>query len=261
MNEQTSQRPMDRYAHSKWATAHDHGVFTFGATQPILSALELGGFEVRDLFLMGMDEDYGAIIVEDQQRAEEVAAALEPAYTVTISPEDPEGRTDGHWKATYTLVPQGGEPARMLTNLKPVDGAGFDDTDDVLAAARKELRDPWMWAAPSGEPVSGEQVAQHLEAAADLMEDQNWDPQVYRPEARRSLRSAVLATTLDGRGDDDTVFIVRNVLQALLKARMNALTVDYGAWAEHGNRTLAEVTATARTAARLARETGPAPRP
>ncbi|GGX40423.1 hypothetical protein [Streptomyces noursei] len=67
-----------------WATTHADGLVTSGSTEPVLSALELRGFEIRDMFLIGFNPDCGSIVFESEARAWEVKAALEPAYRVTV---------------------------------------------------------------------------------------------------------------------------------------------------------------------------------
>lgn len=79
-----------------WATTHANGLVTSGSTEPILSVLELRGFEIRDMFLIGLNPDCGSIIFESEARAWEVKAALEPAYRVTVKPD-----FGGDWSADF----------------------------------------------------------------------------------------------------------------------------------------------------------------
>ncbi|SHL74612.1 hypothetical protein [Streptomyces yunnanensis] len=79
-----------------WATTHANGLVTSGSTEPVLTVLEVRGFQLRDMFLIGFNPDCGSIVVEEEARAWEVKAALEPAYRVTVK-RDP----DGDWVADF----------------------------------------------------------------------------------------------------------------------------------------------------------------
>jgi hypothetical protein len=61
------------------------GVFTFGATEPVMTVLELRGFRMRDFFLMGDNADCGAIITPTESAANNIEVALEPAYRVSTT--------------------------------------------------------------------------------------------------------------------------------------------------------------------------------
>ncbi|GAA2964871.1 DUF6197 family protein [Kitasatospora cinereorecta] len=123
--------------------------------------------------------------------------------------------------------------------------------------AAEQLSEPDTWFGLSGHRVTGEAVAHHLEAAAHLMERENWDPQLYAPFTGHHLSDALASTAKDGQGDADTRFIARNVMETLLQVVMGAPYVDYEVWSEHSTRTLEEVVTLCRTAARIARHVGP----
>lgn len=103
---------------SRYTTVHADDVVTFGATQPVLTVLDVGGFEVRDLFLLGASADCGQIIVGSESRALNIEAVLEPAYAVTVRQ-----LTCGDWAADYSRRDRdGGEPDRFITGITLKDG-------------------------------------------------------------------------------------------------------------------------------------------
>lgn len=123
--------------------------------------------------------------------------------------------------------------------------------------AAEQLSEPDTWFGLSGHRVTGEAVAHHLEAAARLMERENWDPQLYAPFTGHHLSDALTSTAKDGQGDTDTRFIARKVMETLLQVVMGAPYVDYEIWSQHSTRTLEEIVTLCRTAARIARRVGP----
>ncbi|MFD8142472.1 hypothetical protein [Streptomyces sp. NPDC059708] len=114
-----------------------------------------------------------------------------------------------------------------------------------------------FWYGLSGLRVKGAAVAVHLEAAADLMRRENWDPQLYDYSAGRQLVHALRHTAEDGHGDDDTRYIGRQCMELLLRRSLGAPYVDCWVWAEHRSRTLAEITDLLMAAALFARTHGP----
>lgn len=110
---------MAKYA-SKWVRQYPNGVFTHGASQPILSILDVRGFDLRDLFLIGLSDDAGSIILSTESRAENAAAALEPAYATNVAPF---GRRGEDWAVEYSRRDlDGSEPSRVLTDVTLTDG-------------------------------------------------------------------------------------------------------------------------------------------
>lgn len=110
---------MAKYA-SRWVRQHPNGVFTHGATQPVLTVLDVQGFEVRDLFLIGLNDDSGSIILPTESRAQNAATALEPAYATKVAPFGPQGQD---WAVEYTRRDlNGSAPSRVLTDLTLTDG-------------------------------------------------------------------------------------------------------------------------------------------
>lgn len=70
---------------SRWTKSHPNGVVTHGSTEPILTVLDVRGVELRDLFLIGFNDNCGSIITPTEERANEIKDALEPAYQVGVS--------------------------------------------------------------------------------------------------------------------------------------------------------------------------------
>ncbi|MER5617591.1 hypothetical protein [Streptomyces sp. NPDC002215] len=129
---------------------------------------------------------------------------------------------------------------------------------DLIERSASALASPRQWFGMSGHLVTGECVALHVEAAARLMERENWDPQMYAPFSGRHIRDALESARLDGAGDADTQYVARTVMEALLRTYTGAPYVDYEVWSEHSSRTLAEVLTLLRTTAEAARRHGPA---
>ncbi|WP_331721779.1 hypothetical protein OG596_38535 (plasmid) [Streptomyces sp. NBC_01102] len=125
--------------------------------------------------------------------------------------------------------------------------------------AARRLAKPETWFGPSGTKVTGDAVAAHLQAAADLMKRESWDPQLYDRSSGRNLYYALRHTSDDGLGDDDTHRVVEDVLGVVLAAATGAPYVDYEAWNHHATRTLDEVLRACQAAATVAREYGPGP--
>lgn len=110
---------MAKYA-SRWMRQHPGGVFTHGATQPVLTVLDVSGFQLIDLVLIGLTEDCGSIILPTESRAQNAAAALEPAYATKVLSR---GRTGEDWAVEYSRRDlDGSEPLRVLTDVTLTDG-------------------------------------------------------------------------------------------------------------------------------------------
>lgn len=92
---------MSRFGKSRWIKTHPNGVYTHGSTEPVLSVLDLRGFELRDLFLIGLNDSCGSLIVPTESRAENAAAVLEPAFATRVYLF---GSPDGEdvWATDYT---------------------------------------------------------------------------------------------------------------------------------------------------------------
>lgn len=110
---------MQRYQ-SKWTKTHAAGVVTFGATEPVLTALDLAGFELRDMFLIGINDDCGTLVLPAEERAHAAAAALEPAFAAVVKPFAGSG---GDWSVQYTRRDRSGStPDRFVTDITRKDG-------------------------------------------------------------------------------------------------------------------------------------------
>ncbi|MFD5065638.1 hypothetical protein [Streptomyces sp. NPDC058394] len=111
---------MQKYADHKLVKSHPGNVATFGATEPVLTVLDVRGFEIRDLFLIGFNDSCGTLIVPTESRAQAAQAALEPAFNTTVKPFGPQ---NGDWAVEYTRRDiDGSEPNRFLTNVTLKDG-------------------------------------------------------------------------------------------------------------------------------------------
>ncbi|MEU5838611.1 hypothetical protein ABZ820_33765 [Streptomyces diacarni] len=109
---------MLKYA-TKYSQTHPNRVVTHGSTEPVVTALELGGFEIRDLFLCGFNPDCGSVIVDSQERARAAAAAREPGYATKIT-HTPEF---GDWCVDYNRREMdGSERSRFITDIVLNDG-------------------------------------------------------------------------------------------------------------------------------------------
>lgn len=126
-------------------------------------------------------------------------------------------------------------------------------SDEVVA----ELTGSRFWFGPSGVRVTGEAVARHAMSAAGLMERENWDPQIYNPYSGHHLHDALHAVRRDGMGDEDTQYVVGELLRSILRIATGAPWVEYEAWSEHSTRTLAEVAQACQVVADLAVKFGP----
>lgn len=92
---------MSRFGTSRWVKTHPNNVYTHGSTEPVLSVLDVCGFELRELFLIGINDSCGTLIFPVESRAENAAAALEPAYSTEVRLF---GNRDGHdlWATEFT---------------------------------------------------------------------------------------------------------------------------------------------------------------
>lgn len=96
-----------------------NGVIVFGATEPVMTVLDVAGFELRDMFLMGLSDSFGSIIVEGEGRAGELAAKLEPSYRTDIHPARP---GTGDWVVNYTQRNLDGSEGGIFRKIVMKDG-------------------------------------------------------------------------------------------------------------------------------------------
>lgn len=108
----------DRFAQGEWVKEHPDGVVTHGVTEPVMTILELRGFDLRDMFLIGLNKNGGTILLPTQERALAAQAALEPAYRVLVKQT-----REGHWEARYDRREMDGTVRnRFVTDVVLKDG-------------------------------------------------------------------------------------------------------------------------------------------
>ncbi|WP_177198657.1 hypothetical protein [Streptomyces colonosanans] len=113
---------MSQFGKSRWVKTHPNGVYTHGSTEPVLSVLDVRGFELRDLFLIGLNDSCGTIVLPTESRAENAAAALEPAFATRVYLF---GSRDGQdvWATDYTRRALDGTTlSAFITDLTLKDG-------------------------------------------------------------------------------------------------------------------------------------------
>lgn len=113
---------MSKFGDSRWVTTHPHNVHTHGALEPVLSVLDVRGFALHDLFLIGLNDSCGTLVLPTESRAENAAAALEPAYETRVYLM---GRRDGDevWATDYTRRALDGTAlSAFITDLTLKDG-------------------------------------------------------------------------------------------------------------------------------------------
>ncbi|MGW1596978.1 hypothetical protein [Streptomyces sp. NPDC002343] len=111
-----------QFGHSRWFKAHPHRVYTHGSVEPVLSILDVRGFELRDLVLMGLNDNGGMILLATESRAENAAAALEPAYATTVEHHGPYPEGEA-WAVHYTRrALDGTKLSAFITTLTLKDG-------------------------------------------------------------------------------------------------------------------------------------------
>ncbi|MFF4983785.1 hypothetical protein ACFY3O_27500 [Streptomyces sp. NPDC001046] len=181
------------------------------------------------------------------------------------------------------------------TALAPTSLAGVMFTDETLRQAAALAADRFrpVWTGASGEESSGEAVARHLEATAELLKRDGWirtydyssdwtrgaeagdeDSMTLTDmvkallrmardsagtDARRTLRTA-LRHVGEGspHGDTDTDTVASEVLDLLIKAHTGSSDARAVPWSERLHRTHADINALLAAGARFARTYGPA---
>ncbi|MEU7088067.1 hypothetical protein [Streptomyces achromogenes] len=113
---------LTQFGHSKWFKPHPHRVYTHGSFEPVLSILDVMGFELRDLVVMGFNDNCGTLLLQTESRAENAAAALEPAYATTVEHHGPFSEGEA-WAVNYTRrALDGTELSAFIANLTLEDG-------------------------------------------------------------------------------------------------------------------------------------------
>ncbi|WP_432095673.1 hypothetical protein [Streptomyces sp. bgisy100] len=113
---------MSKFGGSRWVKSHPRNVYTHGSLEPVLSILDVRGFELHDLFLIGLNDSCGTVVLPSESRAENAAAALEPAYETRVYLL---GHRDGEdvWATDYTRrALDGTSLSAFITDLTLKDG-------------------------------------------------------------------------------------------------------------------------------------------
>ncbi|GAA3163623.1 hypothetical protein [Streptomyces ramulosus] len=107
----------DKLAQKPWYTRHANNVITTGSTEPVFSLLDLRGFELRDLLLVGLNDSAGSLYLPTEERAKEAVAALEPAFATEVR------RLRSMWDVAYTRRALDGTTlSPVITDLTLKDG-------------------------------------------------------------------------------------------------------------------------------------------
>jgi hypothetical protein len=182
------------------------------------------------------------------------------------------------------------------TNLTPATAAhaGVVFTDETLRKAATLAGERYrpVWTGASGEESSGEAVARHLEATAELLDKGGWirtydyssdwtkgtdaadeDSMTVKDMLKSLLRMARDSVGTDPRrtlrtalrhvgegsphGDTDTDTVACEVLDLLIKAHTGSVDARAVPWSERLHRTHADINALLAAGARFARTYGP----
>jgi hypothetical protein len=162
---------------------------------------------------------------------------------------------------------------------------------NALNTAAEKLDDAeTLWVGRSGEQVTGEAAARHLEATAALLEKDGWVRhytddesdidlpddesmsvkdmvrQLYRVvrelvgpgDPRRTLFTALRDAAESAESDSDTIAVASQCLDRIVRARTGTDWAYCSSWAERTGRTWTEVAEVLATGAAFARTYGPA---
>lgn len=121
--------------------------------------------------------------------------------------------------------------------------------NEALLTRAAELESTWyrgprMWFGTSGEPVTGTQVAKHLDAALGAMERDGWEPGTF------GLREALAGAT-------DVTGVSVSVLELVICAHTGASAAEPRLWDTVPGRTLDQVRTLLLAGAAYARRYGP----
>lgn len=145
----------------------------------------------------------------------------------------------------------------------------------AAGAMEKSLFQPWRGC--GGEVVPGAEVVRHLEGTLAVMDAEGWvreyeddgldvDDSASVPAMLRALvrffRGPTGVTLWDALysvedSDRDTAMVAREVLDAVLEARLGATSANSSAWAERRDRTESEVRELVHAGIALAGQYGP----
>jgi hypothetical protein len=154
-------------------------------------------------------------------------------------------------------------------------------------AAKYAAEQTTFWTGRSGEQVTGEQAARHIDATLALLERDGWvrnyrtdDPDIEIPDETASVKTmirqlfrvlrdvvgadrrctlsvAVYNVASGDNGDDDTWVVAERVLDVIMRARTGSTTACSSTWASKLGRTWEEVSELLVEAAKFARTYGP----
>jgi hypothetical protein len=114
----------------------------------------------------------------------------------------------------------------------------------------------WLEWGIGGQPLTGEDLAAHAEAAIEVLHRIGWNPSFV---ACRGISQAMMRAVREheyGRFSEDTRHALGRVLEDLICAETGAPYADYGVWERHPQRLLDEVVALLTAAAAYARAYG-----
>ncbi|MGC2997436.1 DUF6197 family protein [Streptomyces sp. G35A] len=153
-------------------------------------------------------------------------------------------------------------------------------TQTALEAAQKR---PDFWVGYSGETITGAETADFLHDLQEVLEKRGWirsfrddDPQVPEPDESLSVKAMILTLWRYARevleqnrgpltlgyarfevNDQDVIWVVDRVLNALVAARTGTSSAQASAWASRRSRTWDDVRDLLTAAAAFARTHGP----
>jgi hypothetical protein len=180
----------------------------------------------------------------------------------------------------------------VTTNISAPAAVFTDETLGKAAGLAANAYQP-VWIGQSGEQVSGEAVARHLEAATVLLDKDGWvrtydysktwgtsatlaadesmtvkdmvrallafvREESGDTEPHRTLLTALRHVGEGAHGDSDTAAIASDVLDLVVRAHTGCDTARATVWSERLHRTHADITALLMAGARFARAYGPA---
>jgi hypothetical protein len=112
---------MNNFKPNRWTRTHPRNVYTVGSTEPILSILDVRGFDLYDLFLVGINDSCGGIHFPTESRAREAASLLEPAYATRVHTDGKPGEM--WWIVDYDRrALDGTKLSSFITDLTLKDG-------------------------------------------------------------------------------------------------------------------------------------------
>ncbi|MEW1699457.1 hypothetical protein [Streptomyces sp. NPDC091278] len=113
---------MSVFGGGRWVRTQPGNLHTHGSIEPVMSILDIRGFPMHDMFLIGHNDDCGTIVLPTESRAENAAAALGPAYETRVHLMRHHSGQEV-WATDYTRrAPDGTTLSAFITNLTLQDG-------------------------------------------------------------------------------------------------------------------------------------------